>query len=924
MVSLDGVWELKLGKYEGDDEEYHDSCILPGTLDENKKGNKNTEVTINRLNRKYIYTGPAVYRRKIYIPSNLKDRTVSLKLERTKITKVFVNGVEQTNCNSNNTLGTPQVYELADLVPGSENTLSVQVTNDAYPVDTTSHMLTEETVTNWNGIIGTIELETKEKTSLEEVRIYPDIHNYLAKVKLTIENKENVREYAEVEISAESYNHTGIKHQPARQKYRVFLTGEPRQETAVDFIMGKDMKVWSEFEPVLYNMTVTFCLSGMKKCEKRQSFGMREFSYVERKFTINGRKIFLRGEVNSAVFPVTGYSYMSVEEWKAYFQKARELGINFFRFHSWIPPEAAFQAADEMGIYMQPELYGFGGTPFMPDGNDTSASDYYQAEAVRILRTYANHPSFVMMSWGNELNTSSAESRKYADLLREKCRSIDNTRLYAEGSNNNFWEPSFNEGDDYWTTCKTHSTAQKDQIRISFSWTDDSQGGMIETLEPDTIYNYDTALRGYTKPIMNHEAGQYQVMPYFDKEIPRYNDGIFEAANLKYYRDLMKTKGLLYMNEKFSKVSARLSAIAYRADIETALRSRDLAGFQLLSIQDFPGQGTAHVGILDNFMEEKEGGFTKEQYRSFNNETVVLGIMPQRIYTNHQTLTAGVKVVNYGPAKIPDADIYWNLKKGEELLKSGTLESKTVIQGGITEMGYIDTGLSMIKGPAKLTVEVGSYKIKNKNCYDIWLYPETLSTVIPDGITVADEFDSEIKNILEAGGNVLLLPKLNKKVLPESTGVRWTTDYWSKMFHKSDDDAHTMGMYIRNEHFIFRHFPTDFFNDYQWFRLMKGSRALILDNLPKDIEPLAWNIDHMEWGRKLGSMFEANVGKGKIVVCTLNMRNHIQEYPEARQLYRSILDYMSSSEFTPEADLTIQDLESIVKYFPKKTFHDNK
>lgn len=912
MICLDGIWELKLGKYKNDDEEYNDRCILPGTLDENKKGDKNTSVNIDRLNRKYMYTGPAAYRRKIYIPSNWKDKLVFLKLERTKITKVFVNGVEQVKCSSNDTFGTPQVYELDNLNFGAENMLVIQVSNNGYPIDTKSHMLTEETVTNWNGIIGKIELEAKGKISLKEVRIYPDVHNCLAKVKLTIENRENTRDYAEIKICAESYNHIGLNHKPACQRFSVLLTGEEQQEAEACFMMGEDVKLWSEFEPALYNMTVALSVNGNKQCEKTESFGMREFSYRERKFTVNGRKVFLRGEANSAVFPMTGYPYMDVEEWKDFFKKAQELGINFFRFHSWTPPKAAFIAADEMGIYMQPELYGFGGTPFMPDGNDTSASDYYKAEAVRILRYYANHPSFVMMSWGNELNTGSPKSREYANILRKKCRSFDDTRLYAEGSNNNFWEPSFNLDDDYWTTCKTHSTEQKDQIRISFSWSDDSQGGIIETLEPNTVYNYDTALRGYTKPIMNHEAGQYQVMPYFDKEIPKYDNGIFEARNLKYYRDLMKTKGLLCMNEIFSRVSARLSAILYRADIETALRSKDLAGYQLLSIQDFPGQGTAHVGILDNFMEEKDGGFTKEQYRSFNNETVVLGKFPKKIYTDNQALTAGVIVVNYGPEEIPDADIYWRLKKGEEILKSGTLENKTVIQGGITEMGTIETGLSIVKEPSKLTLEIGSDKINNKNSYDIWLYPERISTRIPAGITVADEFDNEVKRILEEGGSVLLLPELNKNVLPKSVSVRFSTDYWSKMFHKSNEDAHTMGMYIRNEHLIFNKFPTEFFSDYQWFRLMKGSRALILDDLPEEIEPLAWNIDHIEWSRKLGSMFEANAGKGKVVVCTLNLRNHIKECPEAAQLYRSVLDYMSSDEFKPEADIRIQDLESIM------------
>ena len=135
------------------------------------------------------------------------------------------------------------------------------------------------------------------------------------------------------------------------------------------------------------------------------------------------------------------------------------------------------------------------------------------------------------------------------------------------------------------------------------SWVDAASGGALESMQPNTTFTYQHAIEEVDKPLMNHEAGQYQVLPLFDEEIPKYESGVFEARNLQYYRDLMESKGLLHMNEIFSKVSARVSAIGYRADMETALRTPDMAGYQLLSIQDFPGQGTAHVGILDNFMD---------------------------------------------------------------------------------------------------------------------------------------------------------------------------------------------------------------------------------------------------------------------------------------------------------------------------------
>ena len=915
-ISLAGTWQLKLGAYaEGDAETtLGDTCVLPGTLDENEKGTPNNGVDLNRLNRKYTYTGKAVYQKEVYIPANWAGKSVTFLMERTKLTRVWVNGVEQTDCTSSDSLGAPQVYTLGNWNPGEYNTLTVEVENSNYPVGTSCHMLTEETVTNWNGIIGRMELEAKDPVHMDSIRIYPNITDNTATVKLAISAEDTVGHSGTVTISAESYNHDGAPQTVPQQEFAVSIpAGESGTEVELTYNMVEDPVLWSEFDPALYHMTVTLT-SGSSSETSVESFGMREFKADGRKFSINGTTTFMRGEGNSAVFPLTGYPYMTKEEWLDFFKTAQELGINFFRFHSWTPPEAAFEAADELGIYMQPELYAFGGTPFMPNGDNTTTSDYYFAEAERILEHLASHPSFVMMAWGNELDTSSSGKREWANKLREACRAYDSTRLYAEGTNNNYWSPSFNTGDDYWNTCKTKAGSDEYQIRISFSWVDAASGGHLESAQPSTDYTYEKALEGYTKPIMNHEAGQYQVLPNFDEEIPKYESGIFEARNLQAYRDLMEEKGLLGMNEIFSQVSARVSAIGYRADIETALRSPSLAGYQLLSIQDFPGQGTAHVGILNNFMEEKEGGFSKETYRSFNSSVVVLGMLPKLVWTTDETLTGEICVPNYGQTDLDGLVARWALKDGDQTLASGELSAHDAPQGEVTTLGSFETdALSQLTEAKKLTVEVAVDSIGNANTYDIWVYPADLDVSDTGDVVVCDNWDDSAKAALEAGEKVLLLPEPTTAAMPESLPVRWTTDYWSRMFHSSDTNAHTMGMYINTGHPIFADFPTEFFSDYQWFNLMKGSRALILDNAPEEITPLAWNIDHMQWSRKLGSLFEANVGSGKLVVCTFDLLGQMETYPEAKQLYYSILNYMNSDDFVPTIALTQEDISSMVQ-----------
>ena len=924
LISLAGTWQLKLGAYKAGDAEktLGDTLQLPGTLEENKKGSPNSSVDTGKLNRTYLYTGAAVYQKPVYIHESWQGKTVTLLMERTKVTRVWVNGVEQTACNANDTIGTPQVYTLSNLNYGAENTLTIEVRNTGYVTGGGSHMLTEETVTDWNGILGRFELEAKDPVAVTNVRAYPDLANKTATVKVTVINPTGKAQAGSLTLSAASYNHDGAPHTPAVKTETFSLAAvETEKVIEIAYPMGEDVKLWSEFDPALYHLTVALT-AGDNAGKKTVSFGMREFKASGNKFTINGLTTFMRGEGNSAVFPLTGYAYMTKEEWLDFFGKAQAMGINFFRFHSWTPPEAAFEAADELGIYMQPEYYAFGGTPFYVDNlSDTGKvrqRQYVFDEVERILGHLANHPSFVMLAWGNELSTDSPAKRDAAAELLAHARAIDSTRLYGEGSNNNFWNPYFDNRNDYWTTCKTKYDGRTiKHTRISFSWNDDINGGAIESLQPNTTHTYNDALVGFENvPVMNHEAGQYQVLPWFDVEIPKYESGIFRARNLETYRNIMEQNGILNMNEKFSRASARLSAIGYKADIETALRS-ELAGYQLLSIQDFPGQGTAHCGILDNFMDDKPGGFTKAEYKSFNDSVVVLGLLPKLVYTNGETLSAAISVSNYSPTALNALVGSWTLKNGETILASGSLDAKDVPQGKLVQLGEFTAPLSAVTEAAKLTVEVDLAALDCHNAYDIWVYPASVSTNTGD-VLVVDNWSAEARDKLAEGGKVLLLPKPNTDTLPGSLAVRWMTDYWSKMFHSDTyqegrgEKGFTLGMYIEKNHPIFAHFPTEEYSDYQWFNLAKGSRALNLTKANKSITPIIWNIDHMQWGRKLGSLFEANVDGGKLMVCTFDLLGQKETYPEAKQLYSSVLQYMNSNQFAPETTLEDADIAALV------------
>lgn len=917
-LDLAGSWGLKLAAY-SNGIATDDTVTLPGTLSENQKGSANTKTDKTKLSLKYTYTGKAVYQKNVMIPEDWKDKSVTLTMERTKLTRVWVNGEEQTNCNTNNSLSVPHEYYLNNLNAGKDNIITVEVENgtgnnegkadNVYGLyRTKTHMLTAETQTDWNGIIGEIALKASDKVYIKDVKVYPDVDAGTATVNVTVQNDTASPLSGSIVLKATSYNHDGEAISvPSGTETITAASGE--NEYTFTYSMGDDVKLWSEFHPALYSMAVSLT-AGDNKSDYRESFGMREWGTSEGQFTINGKKTFLRGEANSAVFPITGYPFMTKEEWTEFFKKAQSMGINFFRFHSWTPPMAAFEAADELGIYMQPEMYGFGGTP-----SDSDYNGLYGLDGEKILKYYASNPSFVMMTFGNEMTTNGAGDAK-VEAYRARLKAIDPTRLYAEGTNNNLSNSALNINDDFWTTAKTTKDGSDNQVRLSFAWNNSADGGRLEGEQPNSCQNYNKAMENLNSdvPIMGHEVGQYQVYPNFAKEIPKYERGVFAPRNLEAFRSTMDSKGLLNMNAEFSKTTARTSAIAYRADMEAALKTNNFGGYQLLSIQDFPGQNTALMGILDCFMDDKEGGFTSEEYKSFNSPVTALAEIPKYIYKTTDDFTADIVLTNYSEDNITGTVGSWSIKRADgSVLKQGTLAAKDAQQGAVTTLGAVnETGLfAAIASAEKMTFTVSANG--SENSYSIWIYPDA-SVSKPDNLLIADAYTNEVREALAAGGRVLMIPTPTKSNLPRSVSVRWTNDYWSSMFHgRVDDAATTMGLYINEDHPAFADFPTEFFGDYQWYNLMKNSRAVILDNVNEGLMPIAQNIDHMAYSRKLGSIFEAKVGDGSLLVCTMDILGQMENYPEVKQMYNSLVKYASSEEFAPSAVLTTDELRTIFK-----------
>lgn len=911
QITLHGSWQFELDPAGTGVEqafwkkEFSDAVTLPGTTDTNKKGVLNTKMDETmHLSRIYSYVGKAWYKKIVEIPKEWKEKQIVLRMERTRPTHVWVDG---KSAGTNDAISVMQLYDLTNYLQPGKHEIVVMVDNgESVPPQllVSSHAYTESTQTNWNGIIGEISLEARNPLHIADLQVYPDVKNKTVKVKVRIANPDRITRRTEIVLSAQAWN-TPDAHQVPPMRYAL---SKSEAEYEFEYKLGENARMWNEFNPALYKLTATI------KGADRQTvdFGMRKFTARGTQFAINGQTTFLRGKHDACVFPLTGHVAMDVATWQHYFRVAKSYGINHYRFHSWCPPRACFEAADIEGIYLQPEL-SFWGTL---KKNEERLTSFLRKEGIDIQNEYGNHASFVMFALGNEL----FGDQEVMESLVETFRQTDNRRLYAYGSNSFLGYKGQLPGEDFLVTCRIGGEAHQSfntHVRGSFSFADAHDGGYINHTYPNSVMDFSAAISGCTVPVVSHETGQFQVYPNY-KEMEKYT-GVLTPRNMETFRKRLADAGMVDQADDFFRASGAWAVELYRADIEMDLRTPGFGGFQLLDLQDYPGQGSAYVGILDAFMDSK-GLITPERWREFCCEIVPLFITEKFCWTTGEQLTGNIKVANYSDAPLGGNVLRWRLlnQRGELLDKGERM--MFFRHTGLIDLGQINPRIDSVQKAEKLTLEICIAGTPYKNSYPLWVYPEELAIESPAYLTVTDVMSKEVLARLKSGEKVLWFPK-RSQYEKLTVGGLFQTDYWNyRMFktisenNKKPVSPGTLGILTDPRHALFNDFPTEFHTNWQWFPIIKQSYPMILDKLPADYRPLVQVIDNIERNHKLGLIFEFNVDGGKLLVCMSDLRA-VMDKPEARQLYGSILNYMNTDAFDPKTRL---DAVSLIELFSTK------
>ena len=930
VIDLSGEWKFRIDSLDqGMAEAWYEQVLpetiqLPGSMTENGKGN---DISVHTRWTGYIadsawyyderyapyrkvgnikipywlqpekhYVGAAWYQKVLEIPFDWEGKCFELYLEKPHWeTQIWV---DDQRIGMKNSLSTPHVYNLTDrLVPG-QHTLTIRIDNRIKDIDpgANSHALTDHTQTNWNGIVGKIALEARALVNIEDIKTFPDVEGKQVTVKMSIRNSTGEKQDCNITVQAHgSGDRPADKIPEITQNIQV---DDGWNEVEMVYPMGESPLLWDEFDPNLYTINVEL-KSSVGIDQNQVLFGMRDFKADGTRFSINGRPLFLRGTLECCIFPITGYPAMDVDEWKRILNVCKAHGLNHMRFHSWCPPEAAFIAADQVGIYLQVECPAWAIV-----GNGEPIDKYLMVESKRIVKAYGNHPSFVMMAYGNE--PGGANMNEWLTDFVNYWKKTDNRRLYTSAAG--------------WPILPVNDYHNMIQPRIQ-GW-GEGLNSIINARPPMTAYDWTNAEAMQTPwdwgwrnrlpddgiPVVSHEVGQWCAYPNFE-EAEKYT-GVLKARYLEIFRETLVENDLGHLAHQFFMASGKLQALCYKADIEAALRTPGFAGFQLLDLHDFPGYGTSLIGVVDPFWDEK-GYISPEEFRRFCNETVPLARMEKRVFNNNEIFEAGIEVSHAGAATIENPDIKWKIESKESgIIASGEFKVDNITIDNAQKLGKVEVPLSVIQKPEKLHLSIGINEFQNG--WDFWVYPSILPE-LGGNIHITSAFDEKTEKLLEEGESVLLTLRKGS-IAPESGGdiaVGFSSIFWNTSWTRGQA-PHTLGILCDPEHPALAEYPTEYHSNWQWWDAMSHSDAIILDKLTEEPAPIVRVIDDWFENRNLSFIFEAKVGKGKILVSGIDLLSDLDDRPEARQILFSLKKYMSSDEFNPESVISPEELTALL------------
>ena len=881
-MDLSGSWRFETDeKDRGIQERYYERPLkqegfcLPGSACQNHVGKKQeyysefSKEAVRAPRERYEYIGPLWLEREVEVPQEAEGKAIFLFLERVNVaSELWLDGKQVGRQILE--LSAPHCYDLTGVVTAGKHRLTLRLDNrnllnlgdmaSGYSIDTQGY---------WNGAIGALRLEWREICHVGTVQIYPETNGI--RVHVTVKSDSSYMNRQQARLTLTVTDPDGQKLQSRTYETTLFNSGQVEH-----LFYGMDaIRWWDEFHPDLYRLTVSIDAHSTETSagkahslertstgevwkqtdERTVTFGMRRIAREGRKFLLNGKQISLRGTTDCAIHPITGYPPMDLETWRNKMRIVKEYGMNHVRFHAWCPPECAFQAADEAGVYLSVEMPFWLNKDVCPleAGDDPIHRPYFTQEAITISKTYGNHPSFLLFSNGNEI----MGDFELLEDLTTMMKGMDPRRLYTLTSN---FDHPVAPCEDYF--CAFEAAGHRTRIQT-----------LQDEAAEHTCLDYREAVEAIPVPVMSFEVGQYCLYPDVDA-IQRYTGNML-PVNLDVIRKSMKENGIYGKRTWYQEASGKLAVKLYKEDMECALRTKDFGGIGLLALTDYTGQSTATVGLLDAFWENK-GIITPEAFRRFCGPVVPLW-KARRVYLREETIEAELDLYQFGETPVENP-----------LFCLKVMNKDTVFYEIQTRERHVSIPLSSLKESVMLQVilTVEGYT----NDWTVFVYAgcdggETIPMLRGDS--------QELKDLMEQGGRAMVGPEGLRRPMEGS----FTPVFWSPVHFPTSQPC---GAMIRADHAALKGFPTDRFLDFQWKHLMDHCQAADVGAFPESFRPVVELVPNFVDNRPSSPLFAVKAGKAEILFCGFDLE---QEDPATRQLKACLARYLQSGDFTAEQEV---------------------
>ena len=820
-VDLGGSWQVTGEGLSG-------TAQLPGTLLDAGLGHPADKPVFGSLTPKCTYVGKATYARTVGLGADfVRDGRLSLERVRWR-SRVWWDG-EELSSETSDSLNAPHVYQVPkSLLTRGRHRVSIEVDNSMiHPIGMKGASYSDCAQAVWNGVLGGVRLSAASPLD-------------------------------DAQVMWRSDGSVSVMNVPGATAEVQDLKGRPEP--------------WSIDRPKLYTVRLT-----LGEFVRDVRIGFRTLAAEGRRLTVNGRPFFVRGALGESYFPLTGYPPTDRAYWDRTLGQLKREGVNLVRFHSWSPPEAAFAAADELGLFLAPEVIWIDGwmkrwlcADLEPFGKDPKVNAFVRAELLRILSAYGNHPSFFSLKIGNEIGGDGTDYEMMGAWMKE-LKARDPRRLYSASTAN-----QISSGDDFIVTLRYPGV------------------GMVRERHGEgTDWDYEDVYSQVKIPTVAHEVGLWATFPDWEREMALYT-GLMLPRNLEAIRERSIRADVIDLSSRFQRASVKTNRLMYKDEIESFLRTPSCSGVELLDVRDFGGEGEAFIGWCDSCYNPKPGTEEVLPVSAYYRDVACLARFSKYVWRQDERCEVAFVVRNNGEG--PVGGFRWRFGS------QGGAFAREVPVGAVEEVGRAVLDFSSVRAPARVELAFG------ENRWPIFVYPAATDASVPSNVTLTADWPTA-RAALAKGARVLFAAFGRDKPSAWLKGS-FKPVYWSTSWFASQP-CRTVGMCVEARSAAFAAFPTEDWQDWQWKRLVDG--ASVVRPLPPGATALAEPVVDFHEPSRAGLVWEARCGRGALLVCGCDIERDI---PEARQLRRSLLDYAASAAFAPAGEVAEPVLESVLGVRP--------